>query len=594
MSRFVASVVVLVAVFVVWPVQAQDRPAPLFEEIRAAPGRSAARPRPRPPVVRVRAVRVDLSLIGGAYGTLAPASRLRLNLFLETDFVAVLHRFEQTGSGYAWIGKIEGEPLSSVILVNVNGTVSGSVTTPGRTYTIRAADGIGTVSEVEERLLPRGGDDAIEAPPEPGPAPAATDAATDDGTLIDIAVVFSKTALRDAGSEAELRADIDLAVVATNLAFYNSGVATRLRHVHTGLVDYEDSGDLEVDINRLTDGTIAGVHSMRDSTGADLVALITSNRDPDVCGLAWANNTHHRGAYGFSVTQRDCISGKVFAHEIDHNLGAQHDWFVDSDDGAYTFSHGHVEPEYRLRTIMAYDDLCEALGTRCPRIDWFSNPRIHIQGTDRAIGVPEGTDSTCQEGDIDHYRCDADNARTFNAMARVVARFRPSRPTTTPGRTAPPTLDFTCHGYVEAGARAYNCIPAPEQQHHMRTFVPRPGSPCNQGSVQEFPPGRIVFQIRCRDASGGAFTFSHGTSTFGAFRTIMADTGAAGRTAPPTLDFTCHGYVEAGARAYNCIPAPEQQHHMRTFVPRPGSPCNQGSVQEFPPGRIVFQIRCQA
>ncbi|MDE2905104.1 MAG: hypothetical protein OXQ28_03370 [Acidobacteriota bacterium] len=160
-------------------------------------------------------MRVDLNLIGGAHGTLAPVSRLRLNLFRETDFVAVLQRFEQTGSGYAWVGKIEGEPLSSVILVTVDRTVSGSVTLPGRTYAIRAADGVGTVSEIEERLLPRRADDAIPAPPEPAPlafGSADPNVAADDGALIDIAVLYSATALRGAASEAELRADIDLSV----------------------------------------------------------------------------------------------------------------------------------------------------------------------------------------------------------------------------------------------------------------------------------------------------------------------------------------------------------------------------------------------
>ena len=153
---------------------------------------------------------------------------------------------------------------------------------------------------------------------------------------------------------------------------------------------------------------------------------------------------------------------------------------------------------------MAYHNLCEALATDCERITWFSDPRVYIRGTDRAIGVPAGTDTTCRGADIGHYRCDADNVRTFYAMAGVVARFRASRSTRVPGRTFPPTtLDFTCHGYVETrGTRAYNCIPAPEQQHHMRTFVPPPGSPCDQGQVitTSDQPDRIVFQIRCRDS----------------------------------------------------------------------------------------------
>jgi hypothetical protein len=70
-------------------------------------------------------------------------------------------------------------------------------------------------------------------------------------------------------------------------------------------------------------------------------------------------------------------------------------------------------------------------------------------------------------------------------------------------RTSPLALDFTCHGYDEGATRAYNCIPEPSQQHLMRTFVPAVGSACDQGSIAEFPAGRIVFQIRCRDNSPG-------------------------------------------------------------------------------------------
>ena len=69
--------------------------------------------------------------------------------------------------------------------------------------------------------------------------------------------------------------------------------------------------------------------------------------------------------------------------------------------------------------------------------------------------------------------------------------------------TSPPTIDVTCHGYDEGATRAYNCIPVASQQHLLATFVPAVGSVCNGGQVAEFPPGRIVFQIRCDDAGGG-------------------------------------------------------------------------------------------
>ena len=322
------------------------------------------------------------------------------------------------------------------------------------------------------------------------------------------------------------------------------------------------------------------------------------------------------------------------------------------------------------------------------------------------------------------------------------------------GRTTPLTLDLTCHGYDEGATRAYNCIPEPSQQHHMRTFVPAVGSACDRGNIAEFPPGRIVFQIRCHDGSPGqsaSWSYSgqgrdsfvkpvetprvwvrtsfsgssarlsvwcrapqenlvvnellgtswgndgtsgiygmagcrvvevdtegedlqwrftqelaataltpprlwervtgagtalgaaalqdlataadlerlwrqpdrwrmnpgQGASTRGAVLASDDDRGArlglriasepddgtdaldgavlrgAVRTSPRTLDLTCHGYDEGATRAYNCIPEPSQQRYMRTFVPAVGSACDQGSIAEFPTGRIVFQIRCR-
>ena len=93
--------------------------------------------------------------------------------------------------------------------------------------------------------------------------------------------------------------------------------------------------------------------------------------------------------------------------------------------------------------------------------------------------------------------------RVKGPFVLTVVTADPGGPTGDPTRTVPPTLDVTCHGYDEGATRAYNCIPVPSQQHHMRTFVPAVGSACDQGSIAEFPAGRIVFQIRCRDGSPG-------------------------------------------------------------------------------------------
>lgn len=86
-------------------------------------------------------------------------------------------------------------------------------------------------------------------------------------------------------------------------------------------------------------------------------------------------------------------------------------------------------------------------------------------------------------------------ARTL--LSAVLVPFAFSSAGAQPPPTNPPTINFTCHGYLEGETRAYNCIPAAEQQPLMRTFVPPVGAQCTTGRVDEFPPGRVVFQIRC-------------------------------------------------------------------------------------------------
>ena len=79
----------------------------------------------------------------------------------------------------------------------------------------------------------------------------------------------------------------------------------------------------------------------------------------------------------------------------------------------------------------------------------------------------------------------------------LVAGYAEAQP-----KTTPPSLKVTCYGYEGTTTRAYNCIPAEDQQHHMRTFVPPVGSTCNGGEILEYPPGRIIFQIRCQKGEG--------------------------------------------------------------------------------------------
>ena len=220
-------------------------------------------------------------------------------------------------------------------------------------------------------------------------------------------IVYSKQTAAAAGTA--IGAQIQQAIDSANAAYANSGITTRLNLVHTAAVNYDESGDFNTDLNRLTsgsDGYMDEVATLRNTHGADLVSLFIENGQ--YCGLAWIGPS---ASYGFSVINRGCASGNLsFAHELGHNFGALHDPYVDPSTSPYAYGHGYAVPAAGWRTVMAYNNACSAAGTSCTRIPYFSNPNL----TYGSPAQPLGTTST------------SDNARVHNQNAATVANFRTS------------------------------------------------------------------------------------------------------------------------------------------------------------------------
>jgi len=79
-------------------------------------------------VTRARAVRLDLAALPGADGVSAlppPGHTILLNLFADVALRARMVRAERVEKGMPWVGRLEGQPLSDVVLTVYAGVLAG-------------------------------------------------------------------------------------------------------------------------------------------------------------------------------------------------------------------------------------------------------------------------------------------------------------------------------------------------------------------------------------------------------------------------------------------------------------------------------------
>ena len=242
---------------------------------------------------------------------------------------------------------------------------------------------------------------------------------------IDVAVVYTLAARESAGGTAAIEALIDLWVAEANGAYDASAVQQRLALVAREEVDYVESGDSAVEIERLSepsDGHLDSVHDLRDRAGADLVHLIVSESDTGGRGQL-------PGAFSFCIVTYP-TSG-CFAHELGHNMALRHDRYeqnferdwaggVLTPDPAYGYVNQRAfrvgAPESRRwRTIMAYNTQCDDADFRCNGLLRFSNPRQQYDGD--PLGVPQEPANRDVDGP-------ADAVAVLNATGPAVALWR--------------------------------------------------------------------------------------------------------------------------------------------------------------------------
>ena len=403
------------------------RPPQLFTPVSDATQVDLIEPSATPsaptPHTRYQAVQIDFGQLNQAREALAEGLGAELSVNLpELPLPVVLTTTSDTHRGYALSGRVADDPLSAVNIV-VNGrSVAGNIRhrtelhtirTAGAGYYVQTLDGLtGPRCEIEQ--LGELGREAAQAPPAQSPAVAdvvQNDSVLDDGSEIDVLVVYTPNGRRSAGGHQGIRTLMELLVQETNQAYSDSDVRQRIRLVAATEVSYEfdDVASTHEALDHLTeeaDGHMDEVHRLRDLYAADLVLLYQTAGG----GVAWhiadpAGATAHRR--GFSVS-----NWHYFAHELGHNMGLLHGRTSDAGNLPYPYSHGY---SFRHRGVQYDTIMVPAQGL--PR---FSNPRqLFPNDLGVPLGVPGETPTSSPNGP-------ADAARSLNETAASVAGFRSS------------------------------------------------------------------------------------------------------------------------------------------------------------------------
>lgn len=401
---------------------APERPTDAVAVLKAAEAPTRTRGELPDNAERSRYVSVDQGpLLDSAEG-----DEVSFEVFPGQSFTGEVGDVGRSGEATTWTGLLD-EEAGNWTASRVGDTFHVSLQTVEGAFEVnKVAAATYRVTEAGERnhtaddqVLPPAGSrhesdheiDARAASPEaadPGTAPATS---SDAGNVVDVLVVTTAQARAEAGSAEALAAHVASGFAQANAALTASQVPFQLRQA--GLIETattETGGNLSSDLRRLAtpnDGYFDEAHLHRAITHADLVSMWVGGSADLSCGLGYLAPD---ADFGFTTLFRSCATDNLtFAHEVGHNLGAEHDTgAAESPQGVAPYARGYVDLAARTRTVMAYNTACVNAGFNCTRIGHFSNPAVSYNGR------TTGTDM-------------ANNARAITERFGYVANFRQER-----------------------------------------------------------------------------------------------------------------------------------------------------------------------
>lgn len=335
-----------------------------------------------------------------------------------------IKKYEYTNQSSSAVYKIVNDEDAELVFSEYNKVVTGMYLSGNGDKIIfyQTAPGILAVSMVNEQILINQ-DDKNDTVVDPADSiggnnmlanPNVCNTTTLCGiTRIDVMVLYTTDAKTAYGGASQTNSFIATAITNFNTSLVNGGVSgVTINLVHASEISYVESGDISVDLGRLKtpgDGFMDAAQSLRTLYGADLVSLITAS-PTNTCGLGNlnTNSTNYSSAQAYSVTLSNCVvSNYSLAHEMGHNMGLNHDWYVSTSTTPCSHQKGYVNrtaitggttspSSARWRTIMAYNTECSDNGISCTRLNRWSNPAINhnSQPTGIAIGQPQPSHET--------------------------------------------------------------------------------------------------------------------------------------------------------------------------------------------------------
>jgi hypothetical protein len=364
---------------------------------------------------------VTLNPVIAVPGALVLGDTITLNLFEDVVLSARIDRISTNINGTVTIrALLKDYPLGYVLISTTNNNSLAAIDIPdtGESYRIQKDTLSGKHYLLEENTLLL--DKLEDSPPKIPPSVQNNITAIEmlsgtpangplDPVTLNVMIFYTPAASQWADSSGGGIANVIAQAIAKGqLALDNSNTIVTLNLVYSGEISYTESGDSDIDLDRLTstsDGYMDSIHTLRDQYYADIVGLFT--RVDDTGGIGWLlDSSSGTPDYAFSISRVQQAAGTyTYIHEMGHNMGCHHrkNQATQPGPGLFSYSagwHWIGNDSGKYCSVMSYED------GGYTTVPYFSNPDIFYQGV--------------ATGDA----ADGDNARTIRETKDVIASYR--------------------------------------------------------------------------------------------------------------------------------------------------------------------------